>query len=325
VPDHHDPRGGFRNPWPKAPRPVFTGLLRWAVTRALKPRIDRTERGQFPSAVPSFASPRAAPETTTITWVGHATFLLQVGGLNVLTDPVWSERASPASFAGPRRYMPPGIPFEDLPPIDLVLVSHDHYDHLDDPTVRRLAVQHAEASWLAPLGLSAWLTDRGVGQVRELDWWDRTEFGRVSLTALPAQHFSGRSLRRNRSLWCGWALRAAERAVCFVGDTGLHPAFEEIAARCGPFDAVITPIGAYDPRWFMAPVHLDPEEAVLSFQDVTAGARDGCRMVPMHWGTFKLTDEPMTEPPERARAAWRRAGLRDEDLWILAHGETRRV
>jgi N-acyl-phosphatidylethanolamine-hydrolysing phospholipase D len=304
---------------------VFTGLLRWAVTRALKPRIDRTERGRFPSAVPSFASPRAEPATTTITWVGHATFLIQIGGLNVLTDPVWSARASPVSFAGPRRYLPPGIPFEDLPPIDLVLVSHDHYDHLDDPTVRRLAVQHADASWLAPLGLSAWLTDRGVAQVRELDWWDRTEFGRIALTALPAQHFSGRTMRRNRSLWCGWALRAAERAVCFVGDTGLHPAFREIAARCGPFDLVITPIGAYDSRWFMAPVHLDPEEAVRSFQDLAAGALDGCRMVPMHWGTFKLTDEPMTEPPERARVAWRWAGLRDGDLWILAHGETRRV
>jgi len=323
--DHHTPGGGFRNPWPDARQPVFTGMLRWAVTRTVKPRIDRTKRGQFPKTEPSFALPRAGPTEVSLTWVGHATFLIQIGGLNVLTDPVWSERCSPVQFAGPRRYMSPGIPFEQLPPIDLVLQTHDHYDHLDDLTVRRLADAHPEARWFAPLRLGGWLAERGVRVERELDWWETAEFDSLAITSTPAQHFSGRSFQRNRSLWCGWVVRDGKRAVYFVGDTGMHPIFSEIGARCGPFDAIIAPIGAYDPRWFMAPVHIAPEEAVDAYQELTAGGNGGfrCPLVAMHWGTFKLTDEPMTEPPERARSTWYKAGFADDDLWILKHGETR--
>jgi N-acyl-phosphatidylethanolamine-hydrolysing phospholipase D len=327
LPDHHAPGGGFRNPWPNAGQPVFTGMLRWAMTRTVKPRIDRTKRGQFPKAEPSFASPRAGPTEVSLTWVGHATFLIQIAGLNVLTDPVWSERCSPVQFAGPRRYMPPGIPFEQLPPIDLVLQTHDHYDHLDDLTVRRLADEHPEALWFAPLRLGAWLTERGARVERELDWWESTECHGLEVTSIPAQHFSGRSFQRNQSLWCGWVVRGGHRNVYFVGDTGRHPAFGEIGSRAGPFDAVIAPIAAYDPRWFMAPVHIGPEEAVAAYRELTASGNGGrrCPMVAMHWGTFKLTDEPMTEPPVRARAAWQQAGLPSDDLWILKHGETREL
>jgi N-acyl-phosphatidylethanolamine-hydrolysing phospholipase D len=321
--DHRDPNGGFRNPWPAARQPVFTGMLRWAVTRTVKPRIDRTKRGTFPSATPAFAQPRALSDSASLTWVGHATFLIQIAGLNLLTDPVWSERCSPVQFAGPRRYMPPGIPFDELPPIDVVLLSHDHYDHLDAASVVRLTETHGEAHWIVPVGLRVFLRDRGVSRVSELDWRAEKAMDGVTVASVPAQHFSGRGLRRNGSLWCGWAIAGGGRSIYFVGDTGFHPTFGEIGGEFGPFDVVLMPIGAYDPRWFMAPVHINPEEAVAAHVELTAASGRFCPMVGMHWGTFKLTDEPMTEPPERAAAAWRRRGLPEQQLWMLKHGETR--
>lgn len=323
--DHHDPGGGFRNPWPAARQPVFTGMLRWTLTRMAKPRIDRTRRGGFPSVTPRVIRPRAADGRASLTWIGHATYLIQIAGLNVLTDPVWSERCSPVRFAGPRRFMPPGIRFDELPPIDLVLISHDHYDHLDSGSVARLARRHGNARWLAPLGLSAFLKQRGVSQVDELDWGDAVDHAGAGISCVPAQHFSGRSVRRNRSLWCGWALSGEGRRVYFVGDTGYHPDFAAIGRLFGPFDVVLMPIGAYDPRWFMAPVHIDPEEAVTAHLELTAAAGRFCPLAGMHWGTFKLTDEPMTEPPQRARAAWQGRNLPSGMLWIMQHGETRRI
>ena len=321
---HHDPTGGFRNPWPNARQPVFTGMLRWAVTRTIKPRIDRTRRGAFPRAIPEFAAPRADASEVSLTWVGHATFLIQIAGMNVLTDPVWSERCSPIQWAGPRRYMPPGIRFKLLPPIDLVLLSHDHYDHLDSETVRQIVSDHSEARWIVPLGMAPLLIKQGLVAVQEFDWWEEREVhAGVVLGCVPAQHFSGRGFRRNRTLWCGWTVTGGKHRVYFVGDTGRHPAFGEIGDRFGPFDAVLIPIGAYDPRWFMAPVHLDPEEAIESFLELTAKSEPVCPMVPMHWGTFKLTDEPMSEPPQRAKAIWLRRGLDLDRLWIMGHGETR--
>jgi N-acyl-phosphatidylethanolamine-hydrolysing phospholipase D len=263
-----------------------------------------------------------------MTWVGHSTFLIQIGGLNVLTDPMWSEFASPVRVIGPRRYAAPGIALNDLPPIDLVVQSHDHYDHLDLPTVRTLARRFPEARWLTPVGLGRWLERRGVRYIRELDWWDEAETDELRVGAVPAQHFSGRGPRRNRALWCGWTLRAlgVDRAAYFVGDTGYFPAFGEIADRRGPFDAVAMPVGAYDPRWFMRPAHLDPEEAVRAYQEL-AGRQPGrpLHCVAMHWGTFKLTEEPLLEPPERLRAAWETAALSTSALHVLHHGETRRI
>jgi N-acyl-phosphatidylethanolamine-hydrolysing phospholipase D len=304
---------------------MFTGMLRWAVTRTIKPRIDRTPRGSFPEQKPAFSSPRAQPDRVSLTWVGHATFLLQLGPMNVLTDPIWSERCSPVQFAGPRRYMPPGVPFDDLPPIDVVLLSHDHYDHLDVRTVHRIVAVHSDARWLVPLGLASTLREMGVRYIAELDWWAETRVDELNLCCVPAQHFSGRGTRRNRSLWSGWLATFGERRCYFVGDTGCHPDFGVIGSRLGPFDVIMLPIGAYDPRWFMAPVHLSPEEAVDSFVELTAGSDSRCSMVAMHWGTFKLTDEPMSEPPERARAAWLAKGLDPKQLWIMRHGETRWV
>jgi N-acyl-phosphatidylethanolamine-hydrolysing phospholipase D len=340
-PSHHAPDGRFRNPWPEAEPRSFGDVLRWGLARlARRLRGEGRDRSRFEIASPSYASPRAPADALTITWVGHSTALVQMGGANVLTDPMWSRRASPLRWMGPARRVPPAIPLDALPPIDLVLVSHNHYDHLDDATVRRLAARHPHASWMAPLGLATWLRRRGARAVTELDWWDAAHVasaaGPLSVTATPAQHFSARGLRdRMRTLWCGFAIAAGAHRVLFCGDTGNHPEWRAVGARLGPFHAVLAPVGAYEPRWFMRPVHMDPDEAVAALRALDEGARAHDApahdapahrrpvMVPIHWGTFPLTDEPLDEPPARTRDAWRRAALPDEELWLLRHGETK--
>jgi N-acyl-phosphatidylethanolamine-hydrolysing phospholipase D len=303
------------------------GLLRWLlVDRVRHPRPPDPDPSSFKLATPAFPTPRAEAGSLVVTWVGHATFLVQIGGYNVLTDPMWGERASPSAFAGPRRWARPGIALSDLPPIDAVLQSHNHYDHLDDATVRRLARQHPRARWLVPLGLAPFLRTRGVRELTELDWWEERRAGGVTYTCAPAQHFSARApWDRNRTLWCSWGIAAGSRRLYFGGDSGLHPEFARIGERCGPFDATLLPIGAYEPRWFMRPVHMSPEEAVDAYRELARPRRDGRSptFVAMHWGTFKLTDEPMDEPPRRLRAAWAAAGLDPTGLWVPAHGETR--
>lgn len=271
--------------------------------------------------------PRPEPSQLTITWVGHSTFLLQIGGLNLLLDPIWSERASPFQFAGPRRRVPPGIDFNALPPIDAVVLSHDHYDHLDASTVRRLIHRYPAIAWFAPLGVGDFLRARGAREVLECDWWDESAMGALELTCVPAQHFSGRRLNnRNETLWCGWAIRSEGHAVLFAGDTAFHPEFRAIGSRCGPFDLAILPIGAYDPRWFMGTVHMNPEDCIAAVGKLRETQNDRrLIMVGTHWGTFKLTDEPIDEPPARARAAWSAAGLPEDDLWVMRHGETRDI
>ena len=256
-----------------------------------------------------------------------------MGGLNILTDPVWSERASPLRRLGPRRIVPPGAALESLPPIDIVLLSHNHYDHLDARTVQRLARLHTGAHWMVPLGLVPLLRHVGVREITELGWWDEATIGEARIACTPARHFSARGLAdRMRTLWCGWTVRAAGHSLYFAGDTAYHPDFAAIGERFGPFDIVLIPIGAYDPRWFMQRVHVDPEEAVRAYLDVSGENLDsnGASRSPhialgIHWGTFRLTDEPMDEPPKRALAAWRAAGLPEEELWILRHGETREL
>jgi N-acyl-phosphatidylethanolamine-hydrolysing phospholipase D len=262
-------------------------------------------------------SNRTAP---TVTWIGHATLLVQLGGVSILTDPHWSTRASPVAFAGPKRLIPPGLPFDQLPPIQVVLLSHDHYDHLDLATVRRLARAHAPR-FVVPLGIGGWLRDRGIHGVVEHDWWGMEQIGDVALTCVPAQHFSGRTLwDHDRRLWCGWAIQSPDRRLFFAGDTGYDPAlFADISDRLGPIDVAAVPIGAYLPPIIMRHVHSTPEQAIQIFTDLGAG-----RLLAMHWGTFDLAEEPIGEPPIRLAREAHRVGLSHDRLWIMSPGETRR-
>jgi N-acyl-phosphatidylethanolamine-hydrolysing phospholipase D len=254
----------------------------------------------------------------TVTWVGHSTLLIQLDGVTILTDPQWSSRASPVTFAGPKRVMPPGLSFEQLPPIDLVLISHDHYDHLDLATVKRLAETHRPV-FLVPLGLKAWFADQGIVDVEELDWWENRVVKELTVTCLPAQHFSGRTLwDRNRRLWSAWAVAGQEKRLFFAGDTGYYGIFKEIGKVLGPFDVAAIPIGAYLPPSIMRMTHLTPEEALQVFADI-----QGHHFLAIHWGTFDLTEEPLDEPPRRLEAEVQRRDLDSNRIWVLKHGETR--
>ena len=328
LPNHHRPGGGFRNPWPAAEVHGFKDFLKWTlVERRRSPRRPDPSPASFSRADPAYVTPRADPEQLTITWVGHTTFLIQIAGLNVLTDPIWSERASPVQFAGPHRWVPPAVEFDRLPPIDVVVLSHDHYDHLDSGTVSRIAARYPAAVWNAPLGVAAFLKRHGARDINERDWWDQSSVGSLKLTCVPAQHFSGRTLgKRNRTLWSGWTMRSRNHSIYFAGDTALHPEFGTVAERCGPFELAILPIGAYEPRWFMGSVHMNPDDCMKAMSHLTA-RQNGRRltMAAAHWGTFKLTDEPMDEPPAKMRELWRAAGLDAQDLWIMRHGETRSI
>lgn len=321
-PAHHRPGGGFRNPWVAEAVPGFGSLLKWMlVHRTTRPRPRDPDPSVFARLQPAFVVPRAGRSELTITWAGHSSLLIQLAGLNVLTDPIWSARASPVRFAGPRRWVAPGIAFDDLPPLDVVLLSHNHYDHLDDRTVRRLTRRFPDAEWIVAMGLAPFVRARGAhpDRIVELDWWQEHTVGALRIAATPAQHFSSRGFGdRGDTLWCGYALAANSGArVYFAGDTGYHPEFGRIGERYGPFDVALLPIGAYEPRWFMRYLHMNPEEAVAACREV-----QGRVMVPIHWGTFKLTDEAMDEPPVRARSAWLAAGLPDGGYRQLAHGET---
>jgi N-acyl-phosphatidylethanolamine-hydrolysing phospholipase D len=328
LPSHHLPEGGFRNPWPSAELHGFMGFLKWTLTeRRRNPRRPDPDPATFARADPSFVVPRAAPGQLTITWIGHTSFLIQIAGLNVLTDPIWSQRASPVQFVGPRRWVPPAVEFNRLPPIDVVVLSHDHYDHLDARTVSRIAERYPAVAWYAPLGLGAFLKQHGARDVNERDWWQESSIRDLRLTCVPAQHFSGRTLgRRNRTLWAGWTLRSPERSVFFAGDTALHPEFTAIGERCGPFELAILPIGAYEPRWFMGAVHMNPEDCIKAMSQLGNG-QEGKRLImaASHWGTFKLTDEPMDEPPARMQRLWQASRFDNNDLWIMRHGETRNI
>jgi N-acyl-phosphatidylethanolamine-hydrolysing phospholipase D len=323
-----DADGRFAHPWPVAGEANrgFGALLRWQAQRLRSGRSATPEAHEFHRARPAIALPRAAPGEARLTWVGHATFLVQIDGMNILTDPVWSRRASPLQWAGPTRITEPGIPLDVLPPIDAVFLSHDHYDHLDVPTVRALHARHGDTvSWITPLGYAAWLRRLGIRNVTELDWWEHAaihmEAGVLNVRALPAQHWTRRTpLDERRRLWASFSLRAGDGpAIYFCGDSGYFAGFREIAEAEGPFAACMLPIGAYDPRWFMKPAHMSPEEAVRAYLDLGGtGTFTG-----MHWGTFQLTDEPPLEPPWRARTAWQEADLPAADLWLPMHGETR--
>ena len=324
---HHAADGSFRNPWPDSEPRGWRDVLQWRRQRRGQVLPAEPPRGSFPTTRPEISDPRAPATDHTATWIGHSTVLLQFGGLNIITDPVFSQRAFPVQWAGPRRVMDPALAIDALPPLDIVLLSHTHYDHLDKPAVRQLVRAHPNATWVTPLGVGVYIRRWGAREIVQLDWWQTTTVGALRVTATPARHFSARRLGdRNRTLWSGFAFELEGKRAFFAGDSAYHDQFRQVGERCGPFDLVMIPIGAYDPRWFMHVVHVDPEEAVQSYQDITAAQPTESHplMLGIHWGTFRLTDEAMDEPPRRTADRWRLAGLDTDRLWIARVGETRR-
>lgn len=316
APPHHR-IGGFANVGPSAHPASSWVRMRFFVSRVLSTTFA-PRKASFSLAANDGRALREGRAEPTLTWVGHSTLLIQLDGVNVLTDPQWSARASPVSFGGPRRLVPPGLRFEDLPPIHVVVISHDHYDHLDRDTVTRLAALH-RPRFLVPLGLKAWFADLGITDVEELDWWDERALRGLTFTCVPAQHFSGRTLwDRNRRLWSGWVVAGRARRLYFGGDTAHWDGLKEIGARLGPFDVAALPIGAYLPPVIMKASHLSPEEALQALSDVRGRA-----LVPIHWGTFDLADEPIADPPHRLQLEARRLHLGPDRVWLLRHGETR--
>jgi L-ascorbate metabolism protein UlaG (beta-lactamase superfamily) len=291
--------------------PGFVSLLRWKLGGKAEP---------WPKPVP--LAPQPPPPApvdggVVATWIGQSTFLLQTAHGNFLTDPVFSDRVGPAPWLGPRRWMPPGLALDALPRIDAVLLSHDHYDHCDLPSLRTLN-RHYDVQVFAPLGHRPLLKSAGVLRVAELDWWQTHRFSQnTTVTLTPARHWCRRRPgETNRRLWGGFLLRVGDRKIFFAGDTGYDDRlFREIAARTGPPDLALLPIGAYEPRWFMSGAHLNPAEAVNVHRDL--GAR---RSVAMHWGTFRLTDEAREAPPNALAAARAAAGMTEDEFVILAPG-----
>jgi N-acyl-phosphatidylethanolamine-hydrolysing phospholipase D len=313
-----------RNPYvtPKDTNAIDFFMMRWFGDDPWADQLQ--EYANNPDLVPQTAldlgvllQPGTRPQ---ITWLGHATFLLQYQGFNILTDPILSERASPLSFAGPERLSPAPIRTADLPAIDIVVISHNHYDHLDEKTIAELGSQ---VNYMVPLGLTEWFVEQGIGaeRVHEFDWWQQLNFGPVSVTATPSQHWSARSLfDKNETLWASWHLDIGDWQVWFGGDTGYNPhQFKEIGARFPAIDDALIPIGAYLPRWFMQPQHVDPAEALRIHQDL--GAK---RSYAMHWGTYQLAAESLQQTLNDLEAAQQQAtSAASQPLQILAIGETR--
>jgi L-ascorbate metabolism protein UlaG (beta-lactamase superfamily) len=295
----------FSNPpeWPK--RSGFRGFIKWQFGG----RPPRRPRDFVPPRVPNDGSAlRARRDEPSVTWIGHATLLVQAGGVAVLTDPVFSSRIGGLV----KRLAPPGVALEHLPPLDAVVVSHNHRDHLDEPSVRALG---PGTQFVVPMGLGEWFRTRGLSRVIELEWWQTTEIGSARITLVPAQHWSQRTISdMNETLWGGYVIEAGGTRFFFAGDTGYPAAFAEVGRRMPGIDYALLPIGAYEPRWFMGPQHLSPEDAAQAFRDLGAHF-----LVPMHWATFALTDEPLDEPPRLLQKAMGADGGR---IIQLAIGET---
>lgn len=317
-PYHHRADGRFRNP-PGSPRREATraDFAAFLARRFRDRAVPAIPDGHVLTREEALAGLAAQGGGDSVTWLGHAAFLIRLGGRTILTDPYLGAVAGPFGF-GPRRYVEPPLPVEALPPIDVLAVSHSHYDHLCASTIRALPGKE-RIEVLAPLRLGAFFRRRGYRNVHELDWWERRRFGGLDATLLPAVHFSRRGpFDTNRTLWGGFAFGAEGGRIFFSGDTAHGEVFGEIGGREGPFDLALLGIGAYEPQPIMKASHATPEEAVQIGRAIGARAVMG-----MHWGTVTLTDEPAFEPPERFRAAALAAGYRAEDAWLLRIGETR--
>jgi L-ascorbate metabolism protein UlaG (beta-lactamase superfamily) len=312
---------GFRNNYPHDPKQSFW-LWKW---EQVKHGVPQPPPGgwKIPHMKADASALRANTREATLTWIGHSAFLLQLDGRNILVDPHFSERASPVSFSGPRRIVPLPIDIAELPRIDVVTISHNHYDHLDADTVRRLAAsKEGSPLFLVPLGLKAWFRDKGIDRVEEQDWWQSREERGVRFTLVPVQHWSKRTLLdTDQSLWGGWVIEGGGLKLVHAGDLGYSQDVRDIGERLGPFDMALIPIGSYAPRWFMKTMHVDVPEAVQVRADLRAG-----RAIGMHWGTFEhLTDEPLDEPPQELARQRAMRGLAQDEFDVMMVGETRGI
>jgi L-ascorbate metabolism protein UlaG (beta-lactamase superfamily) len=308
--DHFDGRR-FRNPTGPAPQP-FSAV----------PRMLLERRTRWPARVD--VAPRRPPALdgarALVTFIGHATFLIQTPHGHVLTDPIYSNRAGPFNVMGPRRVRPPAVRFEDLPPVSIVLLSHNHYDHCDRPTLRRLASRF-DPLVITPIGNGALLRSTGIGRVEELDWWQHSTTSPIPATVTPAHHFSARTpLDRDRALWGGFVLEVDGARIFFAGDSAYSSLFRDVRRQCGPIDLALLPIGAYEPRWFMQSVHMNPAEAVQAHLDVGAP-----QSLAMHFGTFPLTTEGIDEPVRALDQARRLRNVAPPSFRVLEFGESWRV
>jgi N-acyl-phosphatidylethanolamine-hydrolysing phospholipase D len=319
---HHTPEG-FRNNYP---HPTDQSFWKWQWERLTKDTVAKAPEGGWqtvlPSVKPDVEFLKQNRTERTITWLGHATVLLQMNGVNIITDPVFSERTAPVQFAGPKRQVPFMMTPDELPDIDVVFVSHNHYDHLDEGTIADFNTRFPKATYIVPLGLKQWFDELGVANVRELDWWDSFELGGLTYHFVPAQHWSKRSLTdTNRSLWGGIVVEERAWRFIYTGDTGYSQDFKDIAAKFpGGFDWAAIPIGAYEPRWFMKAQHCNPDESVQIMQDLGAKQALG-----VHWGTWMLTDEALDLPPKHLAEALKKYNVDAAKFAVFKNGESRKL
>jgi L-ascorbate metabolism protein UlaG (beta-lactamase superfamily) len=304
FPKHFDGKRFYNPDAPQAPG--LLDALRWKLTSRPEPSPS------FISDVEQSIPPRRLEGSgLRTTLVNHSTVLLQHAGANILTDPIWSERAGPLSWIGPRRRRKPGVSWDDLPHIDTVLISHNHYDHLDLPTLRRLAAR-GDSTFIVPARAAGLLRSENIGPVHELDWGESFSLSGFTIHSVPALHFSGRGIYdHNKTLWCGYVIEYQERLVYFAGDTAFGPHFAQIREKFGSPHLALLPIGSYEPRWFMSPVHMAPDEAVRAHEILAAKTS-----IAIHHGTFQLTDEGIDTPREKLHVY-----AQHESFLVLKNGQ----
>lgn len=315
ISDHFDGYY-FYNPHHKEEdKKGFLDYFIWSISNPLQPWNEREIIQR------KISQERVLSGETSVTFINHSTVLIQIDGINILTDPIWSERASPVSWAGPKRVVAPGVKFEDLPPIDIVLVSHNHYDHLDLTTLKKLE-KAFHPRFFVPKKNKSFLQSEGLKNVVEMDWWDEVPLTKdLSLTFVPSQHFSARSLfDRNKTLWGGFVIESPSQLIYFAGDTAYSPHFKEIKERLGKPTLALLPIGAFQPRWLMKGVHMSPQDAVQAHLDLEA-----VQSMAIHFGTFQMSADEYDEPTETLKKTLEEQKIDLEDFWILEQGESRQV
>ncbi|MFA6467791.1 MAG: MBL fold metallo-hydrolase [Bacteroidota bacterium] len=315
LPPHHG-ENGFINTDPDFTEAEFTDMAPW-ILKKLPASFSSAEKVEIPYEY-NDGTLIGENRSHTVTWIGHSTALIQMEGKTFLTDPVWSSRVGPFRWAGTARISEPGLEIEKLPPIDFILISHNHYDHLDESSIEEIVDRNPNVKFFVPLRVRDWFEERGIRNVEELDWWEGASFNGLKIICTPAQHFSGRWLNdRNQTLWCSWTVLGKKR-LYFGGDSGYCSHFKNIGAKFGPFDLTMIPIGAYAPEKLMKPVHMGPDDAVQTFLDLR-----GKKMLAIHWGAYVMTDEPMDEPPKRLAHAVAQKQFSKDDIWVLKIGETK--